>query len=54
MLRNLIESVRNDEPPFFQIAESVESHFMAFAAEESRLNGGKFIDMDEYIAKLEK
>ncbi len=46
MLRNLIESVRNDEPPFFQIAESVESHFMAFAAEESRLNGGMPVKID--------
>lgn len=28
--------------------ESLESHLMAFAAEESRLNGGKLIDMSEF------
>jgi len=28
--------------------ESLESHLMAFAAEESRLNGGKTIDMTEF------
>jgi hypothetical protein len=26
---------------------------MAFAAEESRLNGGTLIDMDEYRARIE-
>jgi len=46
MLRNLIESVRNDEAPTFQIDESVESHFMAFAAEESRLNGGMPVEIE--------
>lgn len=46
MLRNLIESVRKGEAPTFQIAESVESHFMAFAAEESRLAGGKPFEVE--------
>ena len=32
---------------------SLESHLMAFAAEESRLNGGVPIDMDEYRARIE-
>jgi hypothetical protein len=30
-----------------------ESHLMAFAAEESRLQGGKIVDMDEYRARIE-
>ncbi len=34
--------------------DSLESHLMAFAAEESRLNGGRVIDMDEYRTRIEK
>ena len=30
------------------IDESVESHYMALAAEESRLNGGKLIEIENY------
>jgi len=33
--------------------DSLESHLMAFAAEESRLNGGQVIDMAEYRARIE-
>jgi predicted dehydrogenase len=33
--------------------DSLESHLMAFAAEESRLNGGVVIDMEEYRARIE-
>ena len=33
--------------------DSLESHLMAFAAEESRLNGGALIDMDEYRTRIE-
>lgn len=33
-------------------AASVRSHLMAFAAEESRLNGGKSIDLAEYAESL--
>jgi hypothetical protein len=33
--------------------DSLESHLMAFAAEESRLNGGAPIDMAEYRARIE-
>ena len=33
--------------------DSLESHLMAFAAEESRLNGGALIDMDKYRAQIE-
>jgi predicted dehydrogenase len=34
--------------------DSLESHLMAFAAEESRLHGGRLIDMDEYRARIER
>jgi len=33
--------------------ESLESHLMAFAAEESRSKGGQVIDMGEYRARIE-
>jgi predicted dehydrogenase len=33
--------------------DALESHLMAFAAEESRLHGGQLIDMDAYRARIE-
>jgi predicted dehydrogenase len=33
--------------------DSLESHLLAFAAEESRLNGGQVIEMDAYRARIE-
>jgi predicted dehydrogenase len=33
--------------------DSLESHLMAFAAEESRLEGGKLVDMGAYRARIE-
>ena len=33
--------------------DSLESHLMAFAAEESRLNGDQVIDMDAYRSRIE-
>jgi len=32
---------------------SLDSHLMAFAAEESRLNKGKVVEIAEYRAKFE-
>jgi len=34
------------------IDKSIESHFVALAAEESRVNGGMLIDMDEWMNKF--
>ena len=31
---------------------SAQSHYLAFAAEQSRLEGGKLIEMDEYLKSL--
>ena len=39
--------LRGEEPPRTSARESLESHLMAFAAEQSRLSGGTVIDMDE-------
>jgi hypothetical protein len=33
--------------------DSLESHLMAFAAEESRLDEGKLIDMEDYRERIE-
>ena len=33
------------------IARSVESHYVALAAEESRLHGGQLVDIDEFAAR---
>jgi predicted dehydrogenase len=33
--------------------DALESHLMAFAAEESRLHGGRLIDMETYRARIE-
>ena len=34
------------------IDRSAESHYMAFAAEKSRVEGGALIDVDEFVAGL--
>ena len=31
---------------------SVESHYMAFAAEKSRVEGGQLVDMKEFVENL--
>lgn len=51
--RKLIEDVINvvsggDGNALTEITRSVESHYMAFAAERSRLSGGQLIDMTEF------
>jgi hypothetical protein len=39
---------RDDNDRTTTIERSMESHFMAFAAEKSRLNGGMPVSIDEY------
>ncbi len=41
MLNDFIQAIASDKAPDFVIDESVESHYMAFAAEVSRLDGGR-------------
>lgn len=36
------------------IDRSVESHYMAFAAESSRIAGGELVNMDEYLKQVRK
>ena len=48
----LYEGADFDRSSLTVIGRSVESHLMAFAAEQSRLNGGERVDMREFAAEL--
>jgi len=54
LMRAFIAALRGD-PDALQTSarDSLESHLMAFAAEESRLNGGGLVDMSEYRTRIE-
>lgn len=45
---NFMESYLNGKEFDSTLAKSIQSHVMAFAAEESRLNKGKLIDINEF------
>ena len=54
LMRAFIAALRGEPDALTTSArDSLESHLMAFAAEESRLNGGALIDMAEYRARIE-
>jgi len=49
IMRQFIDSIRHESKHHISSAEvSLRSHLMAFAAEESRLNQGKSIDLDHF------
>jgi hypothetical protein len=52
IVRSFIHAVRGDGEPLTTGRESLESHLMAFAAEESRISGA-MIRMDDYRATAE-
>ncbi|QHW30956.1 Gfo/Idh/MocA family oxidoreductase [Paenibacillus rhizovicinus] len=54
IVSSFLDEVRNygGQESLTSASASVRSHLMAFAAEESRLNGGKAIDLDAYAAEL--
>ncbi len=55
LMKDVLQYFRRDEfdrTAVTFIDRSAESHYMAFAAEESRKNGGELIDMSEYKQKL--
>ena len=52
IIRAFVGAVRGDRAPLTTGRESLESHLMAFAAEESRLNN-TVVDMDEYRTRAE-
>lgn len=47
---NLVQSETSLGTALTSVNRSVESHFIALAAEESRLNGGKSIDLNEFAS----
>jgi predicted dehydrogenase len=55
MLRGFVEAVRAQDTSriLTGVETSLEGHLLAFAAEESRLNNGRMIDMVEYRARIE-
>jgi predicted dehydrogenase len=52
-VRSFIQALRGDAPPLTTARESLESHLLAFAAEESRLDGGTPIDMADFRRRAE-
>jgi predicted dehydrogenase len=52
IIRSFVGAVRGDSEPLTTGRESLESHLMAFAAEESRLNNS-VVDMADYRARAE-
>ena len=49
MIDELYEIMMGNEPKVAtSIDESIESHYMALAAEESRLKGGQLIELDNF------
>jgi len=52
IMRSFVAAVRGDSAPLTSGRESLESHLMAFAAEESRLNN-TVVDMEDYRAQAE-
>ena len=49
MIDNLYSILTDaDEAPETSLEKSLESHYMAIAAEESRMQGGKLVELDQF------
>jgi hypothetical protein len=55
MMLQFAEAIAANSPDriLTNVAVSLESHLLAFAAEESRLNGGAVVDMATYRRRIE-
>ncbi|HIR14060.1 MAG TPA: Gfo/Idh/MocA family oxidoreductase [Candidatus Choladousia intestinavium] len=54
MMRELIDLILDDKKipeTITTIQQSMESHYIAFAAEESRMHHGKVIDLEDFVGK---
>lgn len=51
MLHELFESRNQGRATLTSLRQSVESHYMALAAEESRLRGGRMIVLEEFARR---
>jgi predicted dehydrogenase len=52
-VRAFVQALRGAAPPPTTARESLESHLLAFAAEESRLSGGTAVDMVDFRRRAE-
>ena len=54
VIRNFIDAVRSGNPGTMRnsLEEAIMSHIVGFAAEESRLNRGKVVEIDEYVSRF--
>lgn len=54
MLHNFISAVRNGAKDLLRtsVNESIMSHVIGFAAEESRLSNGKVIELEDFVRKI--
>ena len=55
MIHDVIRLYRGDNfdtTSITYLENSVESHYMAFAAEKSRLEGGQLVDIQKFIEAL--
>lgn len=55
LIKNFIEIIREDNPTtggLTSIDKSVESHYVALAAENSRLNKGAVVDIDKFVTNI--
>ncbi len=54
LMAAFVRAVRDgDQSGLSTVREALPSHLLAFAAEESRLNGGAAVEMDEYLRRVE-
>jgi len=56
MVRQFVEAITTGDPArmLTNVEVSLESHLLAFAAEESRLNHGRVVDMNAYRQRIEE
>jgi predicted dehydrogenase len=54
IMRSFVQALRGEQPPLTSARESLESHLLAFAAEESRLGGGASVDMADFRQRVER
>lgn len=52
IIQGFVQAMRGQQPPLTAARDSLESHLLAFAAEESRLNG-TVIDMEQFRQQAE-
>lgn len=52
MLWDIVNNLKKNQSIPHSVEDALESHFMALAAEESRLNNGEIVEMDEFKSRV--